>query len=266
MEITIGHSLNPPSAASATFADNFDLAVLAFTRKRVLLPARSAGGSPSPDDLDLIVELDQAISTFPDFGSIVGGTPTSPGSLIVDVTVWANSDPNGVLFPLDGKLNGADATVFTQIPSGTFGGVLPQFAPTIRFLSDYERGITPTLDVNGSPDAGSTFGLVLDDAPASAPYLTVLGLDNRSISGSAVALPLDLATFDAPRCFLLASPDLSFPGGADANGGATTTLGIPAGSDLVGTPLYFQALVLDPRANILGLTTTNGVEIVVGGR
>jgi hypothetical protein len=78
-------------------------------------------------------------------------------------------------------------------------------------------------------------------------------------------LPVDLTPFGAPGCAARVSVDLAFPLSNNA-GAATWSFPIPAWSSLVGSHFYQQALVLDPGANLLQLTTSNAGDGTIGTR
>ena len=76
-----------------------------------------------------------------------------------------------------------------------------------------------------------------------------------------VPLPVRLDALGAPGCELLQSLDLVFP----TLPGTVENLPVPADPGLVGGVVFTQALLLDPAVNALGLYTTNGIRLVVGG-
>jgi hypothetical protein len=89
----------------------------------------------------------------------------------------------------------------------------------------------------------------------------VFGLSASSWNGN--SLPFPLAGLGAPGCFVHASPDGALLLVASA-GTATLSIPIPGDLALLGTVLHHQALALDPAANALGGTVSNGARLVVG--
>ncbi len=98
-------------------------------------------------------------------------------------------------------------------------------------------------------------------APSSAAFLAV-GL-SRTSSG-AIPLPYSLAPHGAPGCSVQADPLVTMLAVSDGAGVVTRSMvfGAPA---LVGQAVYAQWICLDPTANALGMTTSDGASMVLGG-
>jgi hypothetical protein len=119
------------------------------------------------------------------------------------------------------------------------------------------QALAPSL-----PAIGQSFTLAVGNVPA-VPGLAflVFGLSASSWNGN--SLPFPLAGLGAPGCFVHASPDGALLLVASA-GTATLSIPIPGDLALLGTVLHHQALALDPAANALGGTVSNGARLVVG--
>ena len=184
------------------------------------------------------------------FGWSVSGAGDVDGDGFDDVVVGAPHDDN----------NGTDsgsATVLTlgYIPAATFttfGAGCPGPAGTPSLAA--EPGSLPVL--------GQTLQLRLGQLPTAATLLIgILGLSDQLAFG--LPLPHDLSAQGMPGCSLLVAADATYVllgGGADV----IWDLPIPVDPALGGLQLYMQAFVVDPPANSLGATVTNGGSGLVG--
>lgn len=123
----------------------------------------------------------------------------------------------------------------------------------------------PSLDaaVGTLPWAGYSFSSVLQNVPATAPCVGLIGVSRQS--WQAFSLPIDLSVVGAPGCSAFVSVEAVFQL-ANVGGSATWPLPIPWAAALLGARFYQQALVLDPSANALGATVSNAAEAVIGDR
>lgn len=113
------------------------------------------------------------------------------------------------------------------------------------------------------PRIGKTFTVQLSNVPAG-PLRFPFGFVGASKTlWSSVPLPFDLGTIGMPGCTLYCGTDLVFQL-ANLSGIATWTLTLPPDVALVGAQAYQQGLVLDPGVNLLGVTTSNALELKLG--
>ncbi|MEZ5990620.1 MAG: hypothetical protein R3F30_16200 [Planctomycetota bacterium] len=122
---------------------------------------------------------------------------------------------------------------------------------------------TPTLAASGVPMIGKTWTVTLASAPASVWTVSYTGVSDKN--WGPINLPLDLTGFGAKGCAILASGDLALAVQADGSGAASLQLPLPNDSALIGAVLFQQFLVLDAKANGLGITTSNGGKATIGG-
>jgi hypothetical protein len=122
---------------------------------------------------------------------------------------------------------------------------------------------TPTLSTVGLPWLGDTLGIVLNALPSGAPALVELGLSDTAWAG--LALPLGLGAIGMPGCALLVSPD-DWCSATTSGTTAVCPIPIPLDVGLLGARFFNQGVVLDPGANALGLTVTNGGAGTIGAR
>lgn len=120
----------------------------------------------------------------------------------------------------------------------------------------------PKLTAQSRPLLGTTFTTVVDNVPANpgAAFL-VTGLSNTQ--WGATPLPVWLIGMGAPGCFGYVSVD-TWQFASATQGSASFALPIPLLTITVGLQLFQQAMVLDPTANGLGLTTSNALRVVTG--
>jgi len=154
------------------------------------------------------------------------------------VAIWPNHD----LFPSLGLPSGVNYSAGTasNIGSGCqgAGGVL-------------------SLHVFDAPDIGQPVDFQISRAPNSAPSLLMFGLSNPGLS---------LAPLGAPGCSAYCDPIVMLNTIASATGtGAFFTWQIPDVPAALGSTIYAQGACLDPTANALGLTTSNGRGLTLGG-
>lgn len=110
---------------------------------------------------------------------------------------------------------------------------------------------------------GQTFGLELGALPPTAAFSVLFyGYNHTSSNGAALPLPLD--GFGLPGCVLRAEAfvtELLLNSG----GQATWSASLPMAPVLVGTPVFFQALVPDAGANAAGAVVSDSVAGRIGG-
>ncbi|MFO1077531.1 MAG: kelch repeat-containing protein [Planctomycetota bacterium] len=118
-------------------------------------------------------------------------------------------------------------------------------------------------DANARPIVGSTARAIVSNAPGVA--FGLLGASNTALGG-AVPLPLDLAVYGAPGCFLATDGLFGslWPTVVTGAGQANFEVAIPGSLALLGLPLFAQAWSPAPGANAAGLVLSNGVAWVVG--
>ncbi len=255
LEFDLGPTQADQTALSPMFANNRQAHVVnVFQRRRVVLPPVAAPGSNS-FDFEVVIPLDQAISSFPDFGG-----------MMFDMRVYDTSQGSNLMYPLDAVNNPGNPAASLLVgtsPTATMGTISPGIGAVMGLVGDFDQ-FAPRLTASGSPDAGSSYTLDLLNARASVPALVSIGFSGVTWGGA--PLPLDLAPLQAPGCFIFNSIDQQIALTTSGGGTASTTLSIPSGSSLVGMTAYHQVLAIDPLANVLGLTTSNSLEVVFGGR
>lgn len=120
----------------------------------------------------------------------------------------------------------------------------------------------PAISARGGevPTAGATFTVQVNHLPLTGAAWIFLG--NSKTQYGALTLPFDLGAIGMQGCALRVSGDFLYPV-TNVLGAGLWTIPIPA--DAAGLRFFNQAIVLDPSANSLGLTVSNGAEAVIGG-
>lgn len=260
IEIRMGASANGPANASGLFAQNEQgPPQTVFARRRVDWPL-ALGTNRDLGHFELQVVLDQPFAW-----AAAPGTP-----LLIELRVHAgNFAPFGQQYPVDGFWLQNDPDPPMALVSGAtsttpFGGAQPGRGVVLGIVARTPAGVVPQLSAASVPVAGRPYWLDLSRAPASAAVFVAIGFGDRTWAGR--ALPFSLGVFGAPGCDLLTSSsaaDLAF---ADGSGRLRIERIVPFVPGLVGTRVFHQALLLDPAANQLGVTTSNAVLGVLGDR
>ena len=121
----------------------------------------------------------------------------------------------------------------------------------------------PKLTATTRPIYGKTFTTTLSrlqTAPAAITFM-VVGMSDQQ--WGEIKLPLELGLLGMPGCKLLVSADVSLPLKNNV-GTARCDLAIPTIAKFVGRSLYLQGLVLDPKANPLGVVLSNAGKATIG--
>ncbi len=123
---------------------------------------------------------------------------------------------------------------------------------------------TPLHDGAGNPTVGNTIAMTVENAPFSK--LAVLYVGASKTYWDRIPLPLHLSFLGANGCYLRVSPDLSFQTMTGRTGTGAVQLQVPNTTHLVGLILHTQFVCVDPGANALGLTYSNGMTTEIGGQ
>ena len=122
----------------------------------------------------------------------------------------------------------------------------------------------PQLNASGLPDVGQTLSYGLSNGVWNQPTLFQLGFSKTN--WGPIQLPFLLNSFGAPGCMVRVPAEISFVSGIDQSGKASLDLKIPLAKGLIGVSFYTQCWNIDPAANQLGLTFTNGLQTTLGGK
>ncbi len=125
-------------------------------------------------------------------------------------------------------------------------------------------GGTPSLD--GTPPwIGEAYKVDLFHLPSSGAAILFTGFSKTRTRAGGIPLPFDLSGLGAPGCKVLADPFLGQVL-TISQGMAQGSVPLPANPAILGLSIFNQGFVVDPKANNLGLTTTNGGEGKIGAK
>ncbi len=116
-------------------------------------------------------------------------------------------------------------------------------------------------DASSLPKIGGRMRILLSNIPDKAPGLFYLGLSKTKYGG--FPLPINLGPLGMKGCNLLVSIDLPLPFRAQS-GKAGLDIPIPNDELLLGQSAFFQALIIDPKANPAGMIMSAGLQVQVG--
>lgn len=114
----------------------------------------------------------------------------------------------------------------------------------------------PTFDVGGALEVGEPIDFTVGNIAPNRIAITAIGVQQVNVP---------LFAFGTMACWLYTDPILLLHAVSGGVGEATMSWQAPASADAVGLQLFTQGAVLEPAANPLGLVTTNGVRITLGG-
>ena len=123
-------------------------------------------------------------------------------------------------------------------------------------------GIEPKIGANGRPEIGRSFDLTLTAAASRVDAALLVGLSDRQ--WGSVPLPFDLGLFGAPGCSILVAGDIYLPLRVSSSGSATFRIPVPNTKSIVGKSFFTQFMILDRKANQLGIVTTQGGRGKIG--
>lgn len=108
----------------------------------------------------------------------------------------------------------------------------------------------------GTPEVGASMMFHVTSAPPNRVAITALGLQQTALS---------LTPLGAPGCWLYTSPISTLLAVTNAAGGAAMPWSVPPVPAAIGLAVTAQGILLDPAANALGLRTTRGLTVQLGG-
>lgn len=267
LEISVKMSTTTRKAATASsvFDDNYGTDHMWVIQNRVIqLPAQPLVANPTgprPANIDLVFDAPWVFGLTP----VISGEP-EPDNLLVEI--WIHSQPSGS-YRVD-NLSGCTA------PTSTFGSIGPACSVPGQ----------PPVEVSGSASmlAGSNYTWNISNAPADTIFALAISLSNTGdllgVPGWALPYPLfDPAdptqpsaallaaglSYSANECYININSDASLGGTTDSAGDGSASMILPPGRELVGVPLYTQAMVLSPTSNPLLMITSLGRSTTVCG-
>lgn len=126
-------------------------------------------------------------------------------------------------------------------------------------------GLLRVASVPGGVQWGRPWGVRVSGADPGDVVLLAIG-SRESGAWAGLQLPQDLAVAGASGCFVSIDVGASFFGAASSDGSLTFPFVIPDNPQLLRKWLRFQATVMDPAANSLGLVTSQAQKVQICGR
>lgn len=114
---------------------------------------------------------------------------------------------------------------------------------------------------SGTPETGQALQWRLVGGMPSSPAVLFLGASRTIWLGIPLPVPLP----GAPDCPINVAIDLSLSTTTDAFGTGTVSITVPDDVSLIGGHVFTQFACVDLAANPFGLTTSNGLDTLVGG-
>ncbi len=266
LEVKLGNTTVNWSSPSTSFAVNNPSPTTVLAKRWVLMPNFRAF---NPTDWQVTIPFDKPWAW------------SGKNNLCVEVVNWGNSNGNKIFtYPLDavGSASGVARTcrIFaTGNPTALTGSVGMKYGLIMRFsflpgayLADYGKacpgssGQSPLLTGKEAPRIGRTFTLGLKNGPALAPALYSLG--RNMTKWGPFTLPLDLTKFGAKGCYLNAEILFLYATKTTFSGEAAGVFTLPNSTYLLGASLYFQWILVDQKANGLGLITSQAGKVFIG--
>lgn len=124
------------------------------------------------------------------------------------------------------------------------------------------KGQEPYVAFGGYPTQGNNqFGFGIASAVPNAPALGFVGLSRTTYNN--LPLPLDLTGMGMPGCSLATDIVVVLNVATNAQGGVMVNAGVPVDPALAGAHITAQFAIQDSGANPAGISTTEGVELVI---
>lgn len=258
IDIKVGLSSRTPRTISQIFAQNISGTLTTiFTRKRVNLPQQTARNT-NPKAFVIKIPADR-----PYVYRRVAGK-----NLLFDFTQYARS--TGTAFAryyVDAfydRTSYAASRVYSTTPTATRGYFALGFGAVIGIPTPAGAGAVPLLAGSGKPNIGTSYALSVSKARASSPAALITGISDKKFG--AFNLPLDLTFIGMPGCKMLASGESVLAFNVNNQGSASLNIAIPNDKSLIQAKVFHQTAIRDLPANTLGVVTTNGVRVIVGGQ
>ena len=250
LEIKVSSTTYSPSTITGTFNTNItSKQTIVFKKKTYNYPTMTLNTNPSK--FQIRFKWDNPYLWLKPKGQ----------NLLIEVI--NTSSKNLLYFPDaisgDSNVTRIYATSGSTATTGTIGR---NYGVVMRFDYVGLGSAIPAISSTGTPILGKTFSIDLDAAKANTAAGLIVGL-SKSLWGQ-TKLPLDLTPLNAKGCNLLVSPDLITGVGVGATGSAKVQVPIPNQKSLIGVQWHNQFLVLDAKANGLGMAFSNGGSAKVG--
>ena len=258
MEIKLGPTKLTPVTLGTGFASNFaGTPTTVMAKRRISLPVLR---KPNffPKHWAIRIPFDKNYVYKAAAGS----------DLLFEGTKTANSDPtNAATYSLDAffdpTFKSGSVLVSGNLQSST-GILVKGYGLVIGFLGPRQRQASPRLEAQGLATIGMPTTLTLSQGLENSAAGLIFGFSNKKLG--TIGLPLELSGLGAKGCFALTSIEHIHAMSLDKDGEASVDLLFPLYRSMIGATLYTQSLVLDGKANGMGMSFSNGQALIVGGQ
>ena len=258
MELRLGPSTKTSSTLGSTFASNFSSSpTLVLKKRRISLPVlRKPNFAPShwavriPFDKNYVYKRKTGVN------------------LLFEGTKTANSDPtNAATYSLDAwfdpTLKSGSVLVSGNL-MGNSGILVKGYGMVLGFLGPRRRQASPILEAQGLTTIDRRTTITLSQGLENSVAGLIFGFSKQKLGN--INLPFELSTLGAKGCFALTSIQHVHAMPIDKTGRAEAWLQFPLYRSMIGATLYTQCLVLDSKANSMGMVFSNGQALTVGGQ
>lgn len=195
---------------------------------------------------------------------VPASSPISPSSRSASSIAYDAPLTRCVLF---GGWDGSSSLNDTWTYDGTTWSGVPAAATSTFGVGCPGSNGTPVLAPLNLPTLGANFLVQASNLPTTGTTLNIGFFGFSRTSWGFIPLPYDLSPQGMPGCSMLVSPPPPgvILGSSSATGQCVWSQPVPLAPFLVGTELYFQALIPDALAgNPLGAIVTNGLMARIG--
>lgn len=247
-DILLGETTSTPTTMSTTFATNATGTQTTVFSGTVNVPSL-AGYNYDPFAFDVEIKYTRPFAW------------RAQNNLLLEVVA---KSPTHLPYYMDASTAVNTSRLYANGAKATSGTLSTNYGLVNRFNYSGPAQNSPVMFPIGRPILGTPFQVNLGNAPANTGAALIFGVSTTSWNG--IPLPLDLTAFGAKGCRLYVSFDATFPTATDSRGQATLALPIPSDNGFLNAPFNLQFLLLDPGANSMGLTLTNGGAGKLGER
>jgi Subtilase family len=258
IEFKIGQSKKTPSTLSTTFAANFSgTPSIVLKKRRISLPSlRKPNFTPTHWAVRIPFDKNYVY------------TKQSGTNLLFEGLKTANSDPTeAAIYALDAyydpTLKSGTTLLSGNLASST-GTLVYGYGLVTGFLGPRKRIASPVLDATGLATIGMPTTMTLTQGLESSAAGIIFGFSNKKFG--TFNLPVELSGVGAKGCVALTSIEHVYVMPLDKNGQGAVDIIFPSFRSIIGATLYMQSIVLDTKANRLGMTFSNGQALKIGGQ
>jgi hypothetical protein len=251
LQLFMGHTAKSPADLSPVFDANPDAGGMTLVLDHRTLDLPGSQGLPrSLGQFDHVLPLDSPFTTM-----------TGPSrNLLIEMRVYGHPTGNGPLgLWFDAELDPiGHSIVYTDGNPFAASGQRDTLGIAVSLMHGLTGTGVPALDADRLPQLGGELRLVLRRAP--------IGATATLLHATAMfAMPIELGALGAPGCRLYSAAEVALPMAVGTAGQGAVRYLLPNDPTLTGRTFHNQFLILDPAANQLGITVSNGGTGRIGG-